>query len=113
MITVAILYPSACEKLPIVAVPITLKAFSGIMLSFQGEKLFELRVARHDLLEFRKFMIRKVITSAASYRQINQAAKGARRCFNAAECMECEQIEDDARIRFLGPSQKTLIVFFD
>src|SRR5206468_13045918 len=101
------------EKLPIVSIPIALKAFRGIVICFQIEKLLELRIARHDLLGFRELMISQVITSAAGYSYINQAAKGTGRRFDASRCVEREQIEDDARIRLLGPSQKTLIVFFD
>src|SRR5437667_8895652 len=95
------------------AVPITLKAFSGIVLAFQLEKLFELRIARHDLLGYGELMIRQVITSAAGYRQIDQAAKRACRRFDACRCMKRAQIEDDARITFLGPRQESLVIFFN
>ena len=83
------------------------------MLSFQLEKFFELRVARHDLLWFREFMVSQIITSAAGYRQINQSAKRVPGRFNDCRCVEGVQIKDDARVRFLGPSQETLIIFFD
>src|SRR6266480_64482 len=102
----------AREKLPIMAIPITLKALSRIVLSFEVQKLFELRVARHDLLWFCEFMVSQIIASAAGYRQINQAAKGARGRFNAVRCVEREQIKDDARGRFFGPSEQALIIFF-
>jgi hypothetical protein len=105
--------PSAREKLPIVAIPIALKAFSGIVLSFQVEKLFELRVTRQYLLGLREFVISQVITAAAGYCQINQPTKGLRRRVDACLGVEREQIEDNARIRFFGPSQKALIIFFD
>src|SRR5204862_3707571 len=104
---------SARQKLLVVAIPVTLKAFGGIVLSLQVEKLFELRITCHDLPGFGEFMVGEVITSAASYRQINQAAKGPRRCFDACLSVEREQIEDHARIRFPGPSQEAFIVFFD
>src|SRR5438270_3309032 len=104
---------SARQKLLVVAIPVTLKAFGGIVLSLQVEKLFELRITCHDLLGFGEFIVGEVIASAASSRQINQAAKRTRRCFDARGRMKCEQIEDDARIRFPGPSQKALIIFFD
>jgi hypothetical protein len=68
----------AREELPVVAVPITLKAFGGIVLSFQVQKSFELRVARHDLLWFCKSVVGQIIASPTGYRQINQAAKGIR-----------------------------------
>src|SRR4029078_3623849 len=64
-------YGSACEKLPIVAIPITLKSFSWGVLSVQVQKLFELRITCGDLLWFGKFVIRQVIPPAASYRQID------------------------------------------
>ena len=71
------------EELPIVAVPITLKAFGRIVLSFQFQELFELRVACQDLLWLCEFMVSQIIASAPGYRQINQAAKDARGRFNA------------------------------
>ena len=46
-------------------------AHSGSYLSFQAQKFFELRIARDDLLWFRKFMVGQVITPAARYRQID------------------------------------------
>src|SRR5437762_6069073 len=101
------------EELPIVAIPITLKTFSRIVLSFQLEKLFELRIARQYLLGFREFMVGEIITSAAAYRQIDQATKGIRRRLNSWRRMECEQTENDARIRFFGPGEEALIIFFD
>src|SRR5438046_6825190 len=84
------------EELPIIAIPITLKTFSRIVLSFQLEKLLELRIACQYLLGFCELMIRQVITSAAGDRQIDQAPKGIRRRFNSCRRMECEQIENDA-----------------
>src|SRR5205823_14917650 len=103
----------AREELTIVAIPVTLKAFSRIVFSFQLQKLLELRVARHELLGFGEFVIGQIITSAACYAQISQAAEGPRRRFDAFRRVECEQIENDARVRFFGPSQEALIIFFD
>ena len=62
---------SPCEKLPIIAIPITFKTFTRIVLFLQIQKFFELRISRDDLLCFRKFMIGQVITPAARYRQID------------------------------------------
>src|SRR5438270_556547 len=50
-------HASACEKLSIVTVPLTLKVFSRIVFSFEREKLFKLRITRDDLLSRRKFMV--------------------------------------------------------
>src|SRR5207247_2271043 len=94
---------SACEKLPIVAIPIALKTFTWIVLFLQIQKFFELRIARDDLLWFRKFMVGQVITSAASDREINESAKRAPRRFDAARCMERKQIENDTGVGFFGP----------
>src|SRR6266567_1999321 len=93
---------SACEKLPIVAIPIALKTFSRVVLFLQIQKFFELRIARDDLLWFRKFMIGQVITPAPRYRQIDQSAERTRRRFNAARCMKREQIENDTGVGLLG-----------
>src|SRR5437773_10345907 len=101
------------EKLPIISIPIALKTFRAIVLCFQTEKLLELRVARHEPLGFRELVVSQVIASAASDSQIDQTAKGPRRRFDSSWCMQREEIEDDARIRFFGPRQKALIVFFD
>ena len=75
--------------------------------------MLELRVACQDLLWLCEFMVGQIIASALGYRQINQAAKGARGRFNAVRCMKREQIEDDACVRLFGPSEEALIVFFD
>src|SRR5882757_2184313 len=70
---------SACEKLPIIAIPITLKPLARIVLFLQIQKFFKLRIAGSDLLGFREFVIRQVITSAASDREINESAERTRR----------------------------------
>jgi len=80
---------------------------------FQVEKLFELRVARQDLARVSQIYDTSGKTSTASYRQIDQSAKRACRRFDAVWFMKCEQVEDDARVRFFGPGQKALLVFFD
>src|SRR5438552_4118337 len=101
------------EKLPIISIPLALKPFRAIVLCFQTEKLLELRVGRHDLLGFRELVVSQIIASAASDSQIDQTAKGARRRLDSSRCVQREEIEDDARIRFFGPRQKAFIVFFD
>ena len=75
--------------------------------------MFKLRIACQYLLGFRELMVGEIITSAAGDRQIDQAPKGIRRRFNSCRRMECEQIENDARIRFFGPGEEALIIFFD
>src|SRR5437763_14824769 len=85
-----------CEKLSIVAVPITLKAFSGIVLSLQVEKLFELRMARDDLFGFGELMIRPVITATAGYRQIDHTTKRASRRFGHCRWLETVAPANDA-----------------
>src|SRR5262245_18734466 len=62
---------SGREKLLIITIPIALKTFSRIIRSFQIQKFFELRIAGGDLLWYREFVIREVITPAASDRQID------------------------------------------
>src|SRR5258708_19513604 len=63
---------SACEKLPIIAIPITLKPLTRIVFFLQIQKFFELRIARDDLLWFPKFMVGPSITPTPSDRQTNQ-----------------------------------------
>src|SRR5205809_7386730 len=88
------------EELPIIAIPITLKTFSRIVLSFQLEKLLELRIACQYLLGFCELLIRQVITSPVGGRQIDQAPKGILRRFNDCRPMECWQMEYDSWTRF-------------
>src|SRR5258707_7750847 len=104
---------SACEKLPIVTIPITLKPLTRIVLFLQIQKFFELRIARDDLLWFREFVIRQVITPAARYRQIDQSPERTRRRLDATRCMKREQIENDTGVGLLGPCKKALVIFFD
>src|SRR5881398_2437161 len=102
---------SACEKLPIVVIPIALKTFSRIVFSFQVQKFFELRIACDDLLWFRKFVIGQIITSTATDREIDESAKRAGGRFDAARCVEVEQIENYTGVGFLAHARKLCHLF--
>ncbi|PYL51070.1 MAG: hypothetical protein DMF32_02225 [Verrucomicrobia bacterium] len=56
-------------------------------------------------------MIGQVITSTASDREIDESAKRAGGRFDAARCVEGEQIENYTGVGFFGPCKKALSSF--
>src|SRR5690349_2516688 len=95
------------------SIPVTIKAFVGVILTFEPEKFRELRVASFDLLAGGIAVVSQVIAAVASRGHVNQTPESSSGVSDPCSRVRGVKIEDDACIRFFRPREKALGVLLN
>src|SRR5437667_2383287 len=97
----------------IMPIPIALKAFVRIELPFQCQKLGEPGITALDLLTRSKLVIRQIITSFVTNRQINEPTKGFRGILDALFRVFSMHGENYTSIGLARPREDTFVISLD
>src|SRR5688572_4106069 len=94
-------------------VPVARKALVRIGEAFSAQKLRHPGIAAQQLVAARKTMVRQKITAIGFDRAIDESLKGEPGAVHAGSVMIHMQVEDDADVVSLGPSEKCILVLVD
>ncbi len=94
-------------------IPVALKSLLGIVFSFQGKELGELRVAFLQLLPLGKPVIGEVVAPSPRRCQIDQGPEGVGGAVHSLRGMFNPQVENNAGVGFPRPGKKAFAVLLD
>src|SRR5687768_17827267 len=101
------------EYLFIMAIPVALKTFLGIVLLFQAKEIYKLRITRFNLLPRGPAVISKIIPSVELDCPVNDSPKIFGGLFLSFFRVAYVKITDNANRRLPGPGQKALVILFN
>src|SRR5688572_15600920 len=99
-----------CDMMP---VPVARKALIRIGEPLSAQKLRHPGIAAQQLVAARKAMVRQKITAIGFDRAVDESLQGEPGAVHAGSVMIHMQVEDDADIVPLGPSEKCILVLLD
>src|ERR1041385_7766889 len=104
---------SHSEEVLVVAVPVALEEFVGIVALLQAQELTELCIARFHLLARGVLVISQIITPSTADRHVDETTKRRRRMLLSFGGVDDMEVEDDTGIGLCRPGQKTFLVALD